>query len=143
MYCYLNLNSANKRRTFCWVGSNMPLLKIVLDRLVLAPDFKQWSGFRIPYYSAFLAHRTVTSVSLSALLFLFDFCSREMFTLFWTWLVLWVSSFILSCVWSWKDVIKDELPESCWLQNVTSENKSNLKCIFLWLNKLYLRYIIK
>lgn len=55
-YCYLNLNS-NKKRTFYYVGRNMPLLKIILERLILIPDFKQWSELRILYFSVFLAHR--------------------------------------------------------------------------------------
>lgn len=71
---YLKLSFISKKGTYCWIGINMPLLKIVLERLVLAPGFRQWTGF--------LAHsvlyRAVTSVCLSALPFHL-FCSRKMF----------------------------------------------------------------
>jgi len=43
----------------------MPLLKIILERLVIAPGFRQGTGF--PALSA--VYRAVTSVCLSALPF--------------------------------------------------------------------------
>lgn len=109
---YLKLSFISKKGTYCWIGINMPLLKIVLERLVLAPGFRQWTGF--------LAHsvlyRAVTSVCLSALPFHLISAPGRCSSQFWARLILRVFSHVIFlCVWSWRDVIKDEILESCWL----------------------------
>lgn len=115
---FLKLNFANKKETFCWVGISMPLLKIILERLVLAPGFRHRAGCRNPCCSVFPTHRAscgaVTSVCLSALPLHLISVPKKMFTAVLSLTNLWVFSHnTFSCVWSWRDVIKDEILEPC------------------------------